>query len=97
MDTSDWPGHVEWLNQESVRLLEFGKAAVAARNGFAWLDEDGRPDLRAPLKLWITCRFTHVFALGALMHQPGCAELVDHGLAALAGPFADSECGGWYA
>ena len=40
---------------------------------------------------------THVFALGQLMGRPGCGPLVDHGVAALSGPFRDTVNGGWYA
>jgi mannose/cellobiose epimerase-like protein (N-acyl-D-glucosamine 2-epimerase family) len=39
---------------------------------------------------------THVFALAHLRGRPGAGPLVDHGLAALAGPFRDAEHGGWY-
>ncbi|MDR2454207.1 MAG: AGE family epimerase/isomerase [Bifidobacteriaceae bacterium] len=96
MRGSDWRQHVEWLNQESVRLLEFGRAASQAPSGFAWLDAAGRPQLDAPLDLWITCRMTHVYALGALMGHAWCAPLAQHGVDALLGPFADQDHGGWY-
>ena len=46
-----------------------------------WLDDAGRPELDLPVELWITCRMTHVFALGHLLGRPGCGALVDHGLA----------------
>ncbi|MDR2113807.1 MAG: AGE family epimerase/isomerase [Bifidobacteriaceae bacterium] len=97
MTSSDWLEHVEWLNGETVRLLEFGRASGQAAHGFAWLDAQGEPRLNAPLDLWITCRMTHVYALGMLLGHQWCAPLVDHGLGALNGAFLDTTHGGWYA
>jgi mannose/cellobiose epimerase-like protein (N-acyl-D-glucosamine 2-epimerase family) len=90
------PARARWLEAEGDRLLEFSRAARHPAGGFAWLDGTGRPELDRPVELWITCRMTHVFALGHLMGRPGCGELVDHGLAALAGRFRDARHGGWY-
>lgn len=80
---------------EARRLLEFGRAA-ATPGGFGWLDDDGRL-IDRDLELWITCRMTHVAALGALLGRPGFDDLVDHGVAALRTTFHDDEHGGWYA
>ncbi len=91
------PAHLRWLEAEGDRLLDFGRAARHPGGGFAWLDDDGAPELDRPLELWITCRMTHVYALGHLLGRPGCAELVDHGIAALQGRFRDAEHGGWFA
>ncbi|MDR2374386.1 MAG: AGE family epimerase/isomerase [Bifidobacteriaceae bacterium] len=96
MIDADWSSHVRWLNQETHRLLDFGRASAASTHGFAWLDASGRPDPARPLDLWVTARMTHVYALGVLIGYPGAEGLVDHGLAAMAGPFADRVCGGWY-
>jgi mannose/cellobiose epimerase-like protein (N-acyl-D-glucosamine 2-epimerase family) len=96
MHSSDWSEHVEWLNGESSRLLEFGRPAARATNGFAWLDSTGTPQLDAPLDLYITCRMTHAYALGTLLGHSWCESLVDHGIAALTGPFSDPTHGGWY-
>jgi mannose/cellobiose epimerase-like protein (N-acyl-D-glucosamine 2-epimerase family) len=85
-----------WLAAEPTRLIGFARGA-RVEGGFAWLDDDGVPDPSAGLPLWITTRMTHVFALGELLGEPGCGELVEHGLAALAGTFEDSEHGGWVA
>jgi mannose/cellobiose epimerase-like protein (N-acyl-D-glucosamine 2-epimerase family) len=93
----DTPSHARWLEAECDRLLAFGRAARLPGDGFAWLDDTGAPDLDRPTELWVTCRMTHVFALGHLMGRPECASLVDHGIAALAGRFHDREHGGWYA
>ncbi|QGQ18183.1 AGE family epimerase/isomerase [Cellulomonas sp. JZ18] len=90
------PAHHRWLEAETDRLWEFGRAARLASGGFARLDEQGRPE-DGPVELWVTCRMTHVYALAHLAGRPGSADLVDHGLAALAGPFRDAEHGGWFA
>jgi mannose/cellobiose epimerase-like protein (N-acyl-D-glucosamine 2-epimerase family) len=87
--------HHAWLDAEAARLLDFARASCVP-GGFAWLDERGEPDEGRPLELWITARMTHVFALGALLGNPGCGLLADHGLAALRGAFEDREHGGWY-
>ncbi|MDR3360630.1 MAG: AGE family epimerase/isomerase [Bifidobacteriaceae bacterium] len=96
MTSTDWSEHVNWLSQETTRLLEFGRAGAKAPNGFAWLDGHGRPNLDAPVDLWVTCRMTHVYALGALLGHSWCAALADHGLRALDGPFNDPVHGGWF-
>jgi sulfoquinovose isomerase len=90
------PAHARWLEQETDRLLSFGTASARDTGGFARLDDDGAP-LAGPTELWITCRMTHVYALGALLGRPGSASLVDHGLAALDTVFRDAQNGGWFA
>lgn len=90
------PSHDRWLEQEVDRLLAFGRAAALPTGGFARQDDEGRPT-DGPLELWIACRMTHVYALGHLLGRPGSAVLVDHGLAAITGLFADDEHGGWFA
>jgi len=89
--------HHEWLKREGDLLLDFARAARHPDGGFAWLDEDGRPQLDRPVELWITCRMTHAFALGELLGRPGCRQLVDHGVRALVGPLHDQVNGGWFA
>jgi mannose/cellobiose epimerase-like protein (N-acyl-D-glucosamine 2-epimerase family) len=86
-----------FLREEGDRLLAFGRAARHPEGGFAWLDDDGEPELDRPVELWITCRMTHVYALGHLLGRPDCADLADHGVAALTGRFHDAAHGGWYA
>ena len=95
---TSWPAlgsHRHWLTVEAERLLEFARGSRVER-GFGWLDAGGRPEPGRPLQLWITTRMTHVFALGDLMGNPGCAPLVDHGLAAIRETFQDREHGGWF-
>src|SRR6478609_797991 len=87
---------MSWVAEETDRLLEFARASVHPDGGFAWLDDEGRPELHRPVELWITCRMTHVFALAHLGGRPYAAELVDHGVAALTGRMRDAEHGGWW-
>ena len=91
------PAHHRWLEAETDRLLAFGRASRVADGGFGWLDEQGRLEADRPTELWITCRMTYVYALGALLGRPGCGALADHGVAALAGRFRDADHGGWFA
>jgi sulfoquinovose isomerase len=93
----DMPAHKRWLEAEGDRLLEFGRASRHPDGGFAWLDDTGRPDLRRPVELWVTCRMTHVYCLGDLMGRPGSGPLADHGVEALLGRMRDQRHGGWYA
>jgi mannose/cellobiose epimerase-like protein (N-acyl-D-glucosamine 2-epimerase family) len=88
--------HARWLENETDRLLAFGRASALPAGGFGRLDDEGRVDPGRPVELWVTCRMTHVYALGALLGRPGCAPLVDHGLAALRGLLHDEEHGGWF-
>ncbi|MEO7350478.1 MAG: AGE family epimerase/isomerase [Marmoricola sp.] len=97
MSWLDSPAHARWLEAEGDRLLEFGRASLHPDGGFAWLDDDGAPDLDRPVELWVTCRMTHVYALGHLMGRPDCGRLADHGIAALRGRFQDVAHGGWFA
>lgn len=92
----DLTSHRAWLDAEARRLLDFARGARLPR-GFGWLGDDGAPIAGRPQPLWITARFTHVFALGDLMGVPGSAELCDHGLKSLLEDFADPEHGGWFA
>ena len=91
------PAHARWLEAEGDRLLEFGRSSAHPDGGFAWLSDDGTPQLDRPVELWITCRMTHVYSLGHLLGRPGSATLADHGVAALQGRFRDAAHGGWYA
>jgi sulfoquinovose isomerase len=91
------PAHHRWLEQETDRLLDFSRASWHPSGGFAWLDTSGRPQLDRPVELWVTCRMTHVFALGHLMGRPGCGPLADHGVHALSSLLRDAKNSGWYA
>jgi mannose/cellobiose epimerase-like protein (N-acyl-D-glucosamine 2-epimerase family) len=89
------PLHKGWLAQEGVRLLGFAKASRLPE-GFGVLDDFGQLPADAVAETLITARMTHSFAMAHISGIPGFAELVDHGIAALAGPLRDAEHGGWF-
>src|SRR3954471_1317286 len=89
------PGTDAFLTTETERLLAFAEGSRHPRGGFAWLDDDGRPDLARPRELWINTRMTHVFALGHLLGRPGAAALAAEGVDVLLGDFRDASHGGW--
>lgn len=91
------PEHARWLGAETDRLLDFSVGSRHPDGGFGWLDDHGGLRLEAPVPLWVTCRMTHVFALGHLLGRSDCGPLVDHGVAALTGRFRDAAHGGWWA
>ena len=86
-----------WLPGQTHSLLDFALRSVLPDGGFGWLDETGGIDRSQGRPLWITARMTHVMAIGEVMNHAGCAEAVEHGLAALTGLFHDARNGGWYA
>ncbi|MFV0252124.1 MAG: AGE family epimerase/isomerase [Beutenbergiaceae bacterium] len=88
--------HARWLENETDELLAFAAGSVT-HEGFGYLDAEGGLVLGEGAHLWITCRMIHSFSLGTLLGRPGSASMVDHGVAALAGPLHDDEHGGWYA
>jgi sulfoquinovose isomerase len=87
--------HREWALDHAHRLLDFARAAADREHGgFTGLDRAGRP-VAADKPVYATARMTYAFTLGTLLGRPD-AELVEHGLAALRGPFADRAHGGWH-
>lgn len=95
---SSWlraPGHHEWLAREGNRLLTFAKASRLPQ-GFGNLDVRGVLPENAHAETMNTARMTHSFAMAHIRGVPGCAGLVDHGIASLAGPLRDAEHGGWF-
>ena len=93
-----WMGsaaHRRWLEHETDRLLAFARAS-RVDEGFGWLRDDGTLDDARATELYLTCRMTHVFALGDLLGRPGSGPLADHGVEALVGAFHDPEHGGWF-
>jgi len=90
------PAHQQWLAAEGLRLLAFAKASKLPE-GFGNLDERGLLPADAQAETMNTARMTHSFAMAHIQGLPGFAELVDHGVAALAGPLRDAQHGGWFA
>jgi sulfoquinovose isomerase len=85
------------LDAHARRLLDVAAGARHPDGGYAWLRDDGTVDPVRARELWITCRMTHVHALGVLLDHPGSTALADHGVAALRGVFRDEAHGGWHA
>ena len=92
-----------WNNEDLRRAFDADFDALVAfasrskaRVGFAFLRADGQVDLGRPLDARISARMTHVFALAQMRGIEGAAHLVNHGLAALAGPLRAPN-GSWYA
>lgn len=89
--------HARWLENETDRILDFGRAAALPSGGFGWLNAHGVVRSDVPVQLWITARMTHSYALGTLLGRPGAGSLADHGIAALNGLLYDDTHGGWFA
>ena len=99
------PGDFEYRRRVRADILRFA-AGSRHEDGFGYLDEDGNILPGRPVELYITCRATHVFSLGALAGEepapggPDQAELVElarHGIdALLEGPLHDRVNGGWF-
>lgn len=89
--------HRRWLEGETDHLLALLPAARHPAGGFGWLDASNTLVPDRPVELWISCRMTHVAALGHLLGRPGNTPLLDHGIRALTGPLADQHLGGWHA
>ncbi|WP_446666697.1 AGE family epimerase/isomerase [Flexivirga sp. B27] len=83
------------FRDEADRLLDFALRSRTT-HGFGWLDDDGQLTDR-PLELWLTCRMTHVAALGLLRGRDEFAPLVDHGVQSLSSVFRDPVNDGWFA
>lgn len=96
LDAWNDAAHRRWLDTEADRLLDAARASVEPSGGFGWLDANCRPIQGRPIETWITTRMTHVLAIGHLQGRPGCAELVDHGIAALRTTLYDATNGGWF-
>ena len=99
-------GDAAYRTGQRAGLLRF---AAGSRHpaGFGHLDDEGGLDPAGGAELYITCRMTHVFAMGLLGGEtpaPGGPDaaalrgLVEHGVdALLEGPLHDRENGGWFA
>lgn len=87
------------LDAETHRLLDFAAGARSSDGGFANLDSDGHIVGDGLVETWVSTRMTYCFVLGLLIGRPADADLVDHGVRALApgGLLHDDENGGWFA
>lgn len=87
--------HVRWLGDEARALLEFGRAS-RLEAGFGYLDSKGNPMPGKELELYIQCRMTHAYCIGAMLGLPGSRRFADHGVRILRTVFRDQEHGGWF-
>ena len=85
-----------WISEQTPLLLDLALKSVADEGGFGWLDDEGTIDRAQPRFLWITCRMTHVAAIGTVLGHPGCRQAMEHGIQGLTGLFHDDQYGGWY-
>jgi len=90
VDGSARPGTTPWRAGQRRDLLRF-LAGSRHPLGFGYLRCDGSLDRTRPVELWITCRMTHVAALGLLADEPaapggptaaGLGELAAQGVSA---------------
>jgi mannose/cellobiose epimerase-like protein (N-acyl-D-glucosamine 2-epimerase family) len=95
----DAPAHREWLLDQSVRLIEFFRAAIDEHGRFVALDDDGRELTANPghgtEQLLTVARLTHSYALGELLGLPDCGPIVEQGLNAMTTRYRDSTSGGY--
>lgn len=84
-----------WVPGEEDRLLDFALGSRLDGGGFGWLDHDGSIRSEQPMHTYVNARMTYVFAIAALRGRDDLLPMVDHGLAALAGPLRDPVHGGW--
>ncbi len=96
------PGSPPWRAAQRAALLRF-LAGAGSPHGFGYLRADGSLDTARPVELWITCRMTHVAALGAMAGDADAPDpdelrgLAEHGVRSLLGPLRDGAYDGWYA
>ncbi len=92
---TDLPSHRDWLAARFAQLVRFNRNAIRTGGGFHWLDVDGQPLPDRQPQLFLAARMTHVAAIGLLRGVPAAGALLDHGMTALNGFFADEVYGGW--
>ncbi|WP_256737628.1 AGE family epimerase/isomerase [Pseudomonas sp. dw_358] len=95
-DSAQRPGDPAWLKAQALPLLQFSRQARLP-TGFGALDRFGRLPADARAETMQTARMVHSYAIAHLQGVPFAADLVDHGLRALAGPMRDAVHGGWFA
>lgn len=86
--------HQDWLEKQSLRLLDFYKNAMCLDGGFLALDRYGDPANYRPDTL-NTARFVHCYSLAAHRGYPGSLELAEWGVKSLRTVLFDQTYGGW--
>lgn len=99
-------GDTQYRATQRAELLRFAAQSLHP-DGFGYLDNEGHLEASRPIDLYLTCRMTHVFALGLLAGEPPAVGgpslatlrgLAQHGVDRLLdGPLRDTDNGGWFA
>lgn len=94
--------HRDWVTAQAMSLWSFFRASMDPEGWWVELDDDGRalptgcpPGVAPRQNLLTVARMTHSYALGELLGVPGCAGIVECGLAALWERHRDRELGGY--
>jgi len=95
------PTHRAWLEQQSIRLLDFYRPMLDASGHFVELDDAGsalvaRSGSDGQVQQLLTvARAVHSYSLGEMLGIPGCAPIVEQGLEQLCTTHDDPEFGGF--
>ena len=87
----------EFLTENALALLNFGKRFPSPGGGSYYLSDDGTPWVDRNRETWITCRMAHVYSIGSMMKYEGADKLAAAALKGLTGELKDVTHGGWYA
>ena len=87
----------EFLKENALSLLKFGRKFPSPNGSSYYLGDDGTPWTDRPRETWITSRMAHVYSIGSMMGIDGCKELAEAAIKGLSDELQDKEHGGWYA
>ena len=87
----------EFLKENALSLLKFGRKFPSPNGSSYYLGDDGTPWTDRPRETWITSRMAHVYSIGSMMGIDGCKELAEAAIQGLSDELQDKEHGGWYA
>ena len=89
--------NIEFLRDNSKRLLDFGRRFPSPGGGSYYLGDNGTPWKDRPIETWITCRMAHVYSIGHMMGDPGSKVLAEAAVKGLLDELYDGDNGGWFA
>jgi mannose/cellobiose epimerase-like protein (N-acyl-D-glucosamine 2-epimerase family) len=87
----------EFLKENALSLLKFGRKFPSPNGSSYYLGDDGTPWTDRPRETWITSRMAHVYSIGSMMKIDGCKELAEAAIKGLSDELQDKKNGGWYA
>lgn len=87
----------EFLKENALSLLKFGRKFPSPNGSSYYLGDDGTPWTDRPRETWITSRMAHVYSIGSMMGIDGCKELAEAAIKGLSDELQDKKNGGWYA